>query len=239
MKNDGGGPLLGHGPLRQLEENLWMVDGELPGMALRRTMVVARLPDGRLVVHNGILMDEDGMRALGVLGRPAILVVPNGWHRIDAHRYKERYPELRVLCPRGAAARVTQVVPVDGHYDDPALPEDGPVRLEHVDGLREREGVMVVRSAAGTTLVFNDLVFNQPHLPGFSGFVMRALGSTGSARVTGVARFALVAARRETAAHLRRLAEAPSLRRVIPGHGLPIEERAAEVLRTVADGLSR
>jgi hypothetical protein len=60
-------------------------------------------------------MDEPRMAALEALGAPTWLVVPNGYHRLDAPAYKRRYPQLQVVAPEGAAARVRQVVAVDAH----------------------------------------------------------------------------------------------------------------------------
>jgi len=53
-------------------------------MSLKRTMTVARLTDGRLVIHNGIAIADIQLRQLGALGTPAFLIVPNGFHREDA-----------------------------------------------------------------------------------------------------------------------------------------------------------
>lgn len=44
----------GHGPISELESNLWEVEGEVPGMPMRRRMAVVRLGDGSLVVHSAI-----------------------------------------------------------------------------------------------------------------------------------------------------------------------------------------
>lgn len=223
-----------HGPIRELEENLWLVSGEIPGlpMPLRRTMTLLRLADGRVAIHGGIPLDDGSMRRLEAWGEPALLVVPNGWHRIDAPAYKKRYPQLRVLCPAGASQRVSEVVPVDGAYD--AFPKDPLIAVETLEGTRMREGVFVVRSAARASLVFNDLFFNQAHLPGFWGFVYRAIGSTGSPRVTWLARTAMVEDRGALAAHLQRLSVVQGLARLVPGHGEVVEQEAPAVLLAVS-----
>ena len=43
--------VLPHEPFEKLAENLWFVRGSLPNIPLKRTMVVARHADGRLVIH--------------------------------------------------------------------------------------------------------------------------------------------------------------------------------------------
>jgi hypothetical protein len=203
-------------------------------MPLRRVMTIARRRDGTLVVHNAIALDDDAMRRIEALGEPAILVVPNGYHRLDAPAFKERYPAVRVVCPAGARERVVAVVAVDATYDD--APADPDVVLRHVEGTRHAEGVMIVRHGDGScSAVLNDLVFNMPHLPGFTGWVFRHVTvSSGGPRVSRVARLFLVADKLAFADDLRVLAALPGLRRVIVSHHEVIDRDPAAVLREVA-----
>jgi hypothetical protein len=226
--------VLPHGPVTELAENLRAVEGALPGMPLKRRMSVVLLADGRLVIHNPVALEEVEMAKLEAWGKPAYLVVPNGYHRLDSANFKRRYPDAKVVCPRGARQKVEEVVPVDLTYDE--VPADDAGSFEHLDGVNEREGVLSVRSSDGVTLIFNDVLFNIPSLPGFSGFVMKLIGSTGGPRVTLVGRLLVVKDKAALRAHLERLA-VPAVRRLIPGHGDLIEERAPEVLREVAGGL--
>src|SRR4051794_37391994 len=92
--------VLPHGPIEALAENLWWVTGDLPGMTLKRVMAVAKRSDGKLLIHSAIAMSDERMRELEALGEPAYLVVPSRHHRLDAAKYKERYPAMRVFVPR-------------------------------------------------------------------------------------------------------------------------------------------
>ena len=172
------------------------------------------------------------MAELEAWGTPAVMVVPNGWHRLDARIFKDRYPGLTVLCPRGARGKVSQVVPVDGSYDQ--LEGDAAVRLFHVDGVKQTEGVLEVRSDDGVTLVFNDLIFNLPHMPGLFGLIYRLVGSTGGPRVTRIGKLVMIKDRRAVADHLLRLADTPDLRRVIVSHGAMESTDPAGMLRAAA-----
>lgn len=232
--------VLPHGPLEQVAENLWCVEGSLPDMPLKRLMVIAR-PRARsknknedLVIHNAIALDEATMRSIEELGDPAFLLVPNGWHRLDAKVYKQRYPALQVLCPEGARARVAQVVEVNGSYAD--FPQDPDIHLDHIDGVGRAEGVLSVRSSDGVSLAFGDLVFNQPHLPGLFGFIYRLLGSSGGPKVTFIFRMLAVNDRAAVREHLLRLADTPELRRVLVMHGERMTD--PELLRQVASTLA-
>jgi len=225
--------VLPHGPLETLTDNIWRVEGTLPDMPLKRVFTVVRLADGCLLLHNAIALDEVLMAEIEGWGVPRYLVVPNGWHRLDARIFKQRYPRIEVICPRGARRKVEQVVEIAGSYDDVDLGRG--VELAHLDGVGQMEGVLQVSSSDGVTLVFNDIIFNMVHLPGVFGLVYRLIGSTGGARVTHVARLMMVKDREALAAHLQRLANVPDLRRVIVSHGaMESADPAGMVRRAVA-----
>jgi hypothetical protein len=206
-----------HQPIQRLAENLWRVSGSLPRMSLRRTMTLARLGDGRIVIHSAIALDEPSMSAIESWGRPAILIVPNGFHRLDAAAYKKRYPGLRVLAPRGARPKVEQVLAVDGTCDD--FPADDSVRIEPLAGIGDAEAVLVVRSTDGVTLVFADCVFNMDKKRDPLGwFFTTLLGSAPGPRISRLFRMVAVKDRAALKADLERLAALPGLMRVIVAH---------------------
>ena len=224
--------VLPHGPIERLADNLWRVRGEIGSLPIGRVMTLARRSDGDVVVHNAIALEEPLMAQIEAWGRPRYLVVPNGFHRLDAPVFAARYPDARVLCPARARKQVAKVVRVDGDYRD--YPADPDVALAHLDGTREREGVLDVRSADGTTLVVNDVLFNLPPQPGFKGWLLRIDAAVGRLRVPRASRLLLVANRAAFRAHLERLASRPDLRRVIVSHGDVVSEDAAAALHAAA-----
>lgn len=225
--------VLPHLDIEELERNLWRVQGSIEGMGLKRVMTLARMQDGRLVIHNGIALEEEAMKRIEAWGTPAFIIVPNAYHRLDAFAFKQRYPGAKILCPDGARKRVEEVVPVDGAYD--ALPADDTVRLVTLDGIKEAEGVMVVESEGGTTLVFNDILFNMPHAKGMAGLIFRYVTqSTGGPRVSRIVRWFVMKDKKALRAHLERLADTPRLERIIVSHHRMITEAPAETLRSVA-----
>lgn len=234
--------VLPHGAIEQLAENLWRVEGDLPRMQLKRCMTVARTPAGELALHSAIAMDDAQMAELESFGKPCFLIVPNGWHCLDAARYKARYPALKVICPNKARKSVAQKVQaVDGTYDDfPSLDPEGTLRLEHFDSERHFEGALIVRSADGISLVFADSLFNLPHRQGFFWWVYgHLLGSTGGPRVTAIGRTMMLVTRskRSYRDFLERWLQTGEVVRLIPGHGAPILEDANAVLRSLIDSL--
>ncbi len=223
--------VLPHDPIEKLAPNVWRVEGRL-GKSIRRVMTVARRADGTVIVHNAIALGEDEMREIEALGAVGTMVVPNAYHRQDARIFKQRYPSVRVLCPRAATAKVAQVVAPDGSLADDG--KDADVQLTHLEGTREAEGVMQVRSPDGTTLVFNDVICNLPKTGFPMGYLM---GPTGRPSTPRVIRWMVVKDRRALADHFERLAAIPDLRRVIVSHGNVIETQPAETLRAVATEL--
>lgn len=209
--------VLEHGPLEQLADNLWRVEGALPKMSLRRNMTIVRLRDGALVIHNAIAQRPLQQKALEALGPPTYLIVPNRGHRLDAPAYKARYPQLRVYTPRGGRAQVEERVPVDGTYED--FPNDDVVRLETLHGVREGEGAMIVRSSDGVTVVLNDAVMNMDRKRDPLGFLFTTLaGSAPGPRVSRLAKLLYVTDKPALRTDLERYAAMPDLVRLIVAH---------------------
>jgi hypothetical protein len=226
-----------HGPLVELAPGLFSVEAELKGLPVGRRMTLMQLSDGSLAAHSVVSCDESTMEAIEALGPLRFIVVPSSAHRLDAPAWKVRYPSAKVIAPERAVARVSAVVPVDGDYS--LLPNDGALSSEIVEGA-EGEGVFVHRDAAGkVSLVFNDVFMNLPDkLPGFKGFLLGVLGSTGGPKVTGIAKTFVVRDKARCAAHLRRLSELEGLTQIVPGHGAVVAHDASRTLRAVADRLS-
>lgn len=227
-----------HGDLRQLDRNILSVVGRfrIPLGEAPRRMTVVRLKDGRLVVFSAIALDEDEMQRIESFGRLAFLVVPSGTHRIDAKIWKDRYPSIEVVAPKGAREKIEKVVRVDATA---ATWDDQDVRLEPVAGTEERELALTVRTGAGTTLVVNDLIFgSDPGPRGLRGFLRRLMGVSGSSpRIPKVIRMAIVKDAAAVKSQLERWSNLTGLERVLVAHGATIEARPASALRALAASL--
>jgi hypothetical protein len=223
--------VLPHGPLEKLSENVWRVEGTMPDGNTKRVMTIARMKDGRLVIHNAIALEPAQQAEIEAFGTPASIVVPNGFHRQDAKIYKDRYPSANVYTPAKARKKVEKIVPVTGDYD--AAPKDDTVRLSHLDGCNGSEGVLEVKSSDGVTVVFNDTICNLPKRSGLVGFF---LAPTGQASVPRFSRWLLV---KDKEAFIRQVNSwaTPDLARVIVSHGKMLSDRPADTLRTVTAAL--
>jgi hypothetical protein len=222
--------VLPHRPIEKLEPNLWRVEGDLPGGNGTRVMTVVKLASGGLVIHNAVALEEHAMKEIEAFGTPEILIVPNGFHRLDSRVFKQRYPQMKVLCPASAKKKVAQIVAVDGTLDDG--PKDDHLRMFHLDGAKQHEGVLEVKSPGGTTLVLNDAVNNLPKLGGVVGFM---LAPTGRPSVPRIFRWFFVKDKKAFRAGMESLAATPGLKRVIMSHGKMFAERPADDLRTAID----
>jgi hypothetical protein len=191
-----------HGPLEELEPNLLMVEGTVPGVPFGRRMLVAKLADGRVAIHSAVALGDEAMARIEALGEPAFLLVPSRYHRLDAAAFKARYPKMR--------------------------------------GVNTGEAALCVRPAPGErlTLGFCDALFNVPHGSGFGAWMLKLVGSSGGLKVTPYAKMSIVSDKKALADHLRELAAAPGLERLVPCHGEVVAENAPTRLRAAADALA-
>jgi|JI10StandDraft_1071094.scaffolds.fasta_scaffold08799_3 hypothetical protein len=222
--------VLPHDPIERVADNLWRVTGMMG--TIQRQMVLARMADGRVVVDNAIALDEPGMAELERWGEPAVLIVPNGYHRQDARIWKQRYPRIAVVAPPRGKRRIEQVVRVDHLTTD--APGDATVRVVPMDGCAN-DTLLEIRSGDDVTLAFCDAVLNLPPRKGLWGFMLAPTGTVSTPRIQ---RWMGMQDKRAFAAHLDRLAATPGLRRLLFGHGRPVTDDAPAALRQVARQLT-
>lgn len=231
--------VLPHGGLMEIDDGILTVVGQIrvPLGQLPRRMNVVRLNDRRLIIWSAIALDAAAMAQLEAYGTPAFMVVPNGHHRYDAHAWKQRYPQLQVVAPSGASAKVAKKVAVD--TSSPAF-GDANVSFEAVDGTRAREAALIVRRDKGTTLILNDIIGNIHHASGMRGWMLRLTGFAGETpQIPKVVKFALVEDADALRGQLLRWANIDSLIRILVSHGDPIEMSPRSELHRLADTLVR
>jgi hypothetical protein len=229
--------VLPNGPLVEIGDRILTVAGDIP-MPLGnfpRRMTVVGLTGGRTAIWSAIALKEPDMQRIEALGRPAVLIVPNPGHRLDARIWKERYPEIVVLTPPGARKMVSDVVPVDATEDVLGDPD---VSFLVVEGTVGTESALKVRRPGGTTLITNDIIghVRRPH--GIGAKIMARLfgyGVHGPAIPRTVKRF--IKDPKAMARQMREWAAIDGLKMIIVSHGEPITDDPAGTLRRLADGL--
>jgi hypothetical protein len=226
--------VLPHGKLTEVDEGILTVVGELhmPLGDFPRRMTVVRLDDRRLVIYSAMALHEDEMRQLEHYGTPSLLVVPGVLHRLDAKPWRDRYPAMRVVAPRGARTRVDAAVHVDS--TELAL-HDPRARLLEVPGTGEREAALVVERPSGTTIVVNDVIWNVAHRGGVRGWIWKKAHLTSDApTIPGFVARKAIENREAFRYALERWADIARLRRIIVSHGDIIERDVPAALRNVA-----
>jgi hypothetical protein len=222
-----------------LAENLWAVEGtiKMPTGQLPRRMTIARLRSGELVIFSAIALSETAMHEVEALGRPAYLIVPNGFHREDAPTWKARYPWLQVVTPSGARAGVEAVVHVDSCED---VFGDETILFQTVPGTREMESALLVASEAGTTLIVNDLIGNVQNAHGTMKLVLWLMGFAGRRpQVPRAFAARVVTDKAAVARQLRSWSSISDLRRIVVSHGATIEQDSKGVLAALADRMAK
>jgi hypothetical protein len=228
--------VLPHSPIEKLADNLWRIEGSMPNGPLKRVMTVVRRPTGTLVVHNAIALDEPSMKDLDAWGTVREIIIPNGYHRLDAPMFRERYPEAVFYAPEGSVKRASEAAP--GCKGLSTLSGDATLQTMEFAGTNRFEGALVVSSADGKTAVLNDVVFNMPHAPGFPGFILKHItASSGGPCVSRFARMMLVKDKAKLRSELESLAALPDLKRVIVSHHETITDAPSKVLRDLAAAL--
>jgi hypothetical protein len=220
-----------HGPIVKHEENLWSVQGRLPGGPITRRMAIARRRDGTLIFYHPMPLEERALAEVLAWGRPAQLVVAHAAHGIDAIPFAKRLG-IGIYGPRADEARLRRRFPMAGFLED--LPADPDVSFESLAGTKQGDPVELVRSGGKLSLVFSDAI--QAHGDDAMA-IFRLLGFRGPPRVVPIFRLLFTSDRAALKAHLTRLAERPGLARLVPCHGYIEEQDAAGALRRAAAAL--
>jgi hypothetical protein len=208
-----------HGELLELDDNLLTVQGEIvmPLGRFPRRMTVVGLAGGGTAIWSPIALREPEMRRIEALGEPKWLIVPGVAHRLDVRVWKSRYPQAQLICAPGAKEKVEEAAPVAATSLD-----DERVRFEVVAGTQEREAALLVYGTRGdVSLVVNDIIANVRHPHGLGANVMARIFGFGvnQPAIPRVGKWFFINDTPALAATLRRWADTPNLRRLIPSHG--------------------
>ncbi len=226
-----------HGAIEEIDDGLISVAGEIvmPLGRFPRRMTVIRLADGGSVIWSAIALDDAEMARVEAFGAPRFMIVPNAGHRLDAHIYKARYPEMKVITPKGSREAVEEAVTVDATDD---ILRDPQVQFVTVAGTDDAESAMIIRRDTGTTLITNDIIGHVTHPHGLGANVMARLFDYGVHEPSipkTIRRF--IKDPHALAAQLRQWAGLRNLTRIIVSHVDPITTEPDRVLMRLASEL--
>eukprot|EP00562_Extubocellulus_spinifer_P035374 CAMPEP_0178693304 /NCGR_PEP_ID=MMETSP0699-20121125/7639_1 /TAXON_ID=265572 /ORGANISM="Extubocellulus spinifer, Strain CCMP396" /LENGTH=321 /DNA_ID=CAMNT_0020338703 /DNA_START=44 /DNA_END=1009 /DNA_ORIENTATION=+ len=169
-----------HGELREIwPDTLYMLEAEGCGQGPpERNMCIYRPPggSGRLVIWNGIAVNDETISEIEKLGKPAVLVVPNCYHRCCSAVWKKKYPNMMVVCPEAAVDCASEAVGIDKTIDEWVdMPEyKRYIQATTIDGWGPLENVLELQlgksSRGKKAFVVCDMLFTVP-LPEKPGYM--------------------------------------------------------------------
>ena len=222
-----------HDPIEKLEDNLWAVNGDVPGAPFHRRMSIVRRSDGTLLFFNAVPLDDAALAEVMAWGRPAILVVPHDQHMIDARAFAEKL-QLKVYGPKACEAKVRARIATAGTLDQ--IPADPSMEIQTVPGVKNGEPALIVHHAGGrVSLLFSDVIMN--NAKSSIGFLPRMLGFAGGVKVVPVFRMMFLKDKPALKSQLEQWAGLTSLVRLVPCHGDLVPAGAPEALRAAAASL--
>lgn len=225
--------ILPHGDFKQLDESLWVLEGKLPYYnPLPRTMTVYRMKDKGLWIHSAIALNEETFKKLESFGTPKYVVVPNSMHRLDAHFYKERYPNIQVVCPEAALKKVEEAIHVDKTCEEAFAKNE--IEVLAIPGVKDVELAFELPLTFGKALIMTDLLVNVPKVNGLGGFLLKALGRIGYFRTPPLTKLIFVEKKNEFKKWLLELSQDTDLRIITVAHGRPVLNGVSALLKKAA-----
>jgi hypothetical protein len=215
-----------HDPIQKLEENLWTVAGDVPGVAIQRRMSIVKLSNGELLFFNAVPLSDEVLEEVRAWGRPSMLLVPHDNHMIDAHAFRAKL-SLNLFGPKEQRDKIAARIELAGPFE--AIPTDPAVSVEALPGTKLGEPVISVRSGDRVSLLFGDAIQNTPKSS--LGLPFRLMGFGGGPKVVPVFKMMFVKDKPRLRAKLGELADTPGLARIVPCHGDIATTDAAGALR--------
>ena len=221
-----------HDPIEKLEDNLWAVQGDVPGIPFKRRMFIIKRADGTLMFYGMAIPLEDELLAeVKAWGRPSILVVTHDQHMIDARAFAEKLG-LNVYGPKPCEGKMRQRAEITGMLED--VPPDPNVTITAVAGAKTGEPAVIVKSDGGrrVSLLVSDVLQNNSK--GSLGLLPRIMGFGGGPKVVPVFKMMFVKDKAALKRQLGEWADMPGLARLAPCHGDAVTSGVANAIKAAA-----
>jgi hypothetical protein len=213
----------------KLAGNIWLLSYPLKtlGVDIRRNVTVIRLESGRLVIHSTAAFSQEDIAAIRELGEPGWLVEGMIDHDTFSKEGRAAFPGIPFLAPPGFSERVDFEV---GDLNSPPaewLPELEVIPIEGAPKMAE--SVLFHRPSG--TLVVCDLLFNFPEVDSMWSKVLLTM-VLGTDPAPGFSKRVKMAIKDDAAfaASLEKVKALP-VQRVVPGHGVVLEQDAKARMR--------
>ena len=213
-------------------EGVWTVQHPMRfpgGVLLPARMTIIRLPDGDLLLHSPVPIDDALAAQLAALGPVAHVVAPSLLHHLFVAQALERYPQALLTAAPGLAEKRSELPVADVLSDEAPPAWEGVIDQVVIRGApRLNEVAMFHRPSR--TLIVTDLVFNVRQPQGWgTGLVLRMMGTHKRLRQSR-AWHLYTKDRAQVKASVEKVL-AWEFDRVLPGHGEVFEGEAREAMR--------
>jgi hypothetical protein len=155
--------------LQERGSDLWTAEGQadrgVPGFLRKHDfstrMTVVRLPDGGLLLHSPVRLDDRLKAELDTLGTVRAVVAPNRFHHLYVGDYRVPYPQARFYGALGLQTKRKDLA-FFGMLGDEPMPEwRGAIEQRLFRGAPWLNEVVFFHPAS-RTLLLTDLAFNVP-----------------------------------------------------------------------------
>jgi hypothetical protein len=210
--------------LQAVAENLWTVEHPMRfpgGVRLSSRMTVVRLPDGDLLLHSPIPIDDALAAEIDALGPVAHVIAPSLMHHIHVGKALARYPRALLTATSGLAEKCPDLPVADVLADEAPEAWQGVMDQLVIRGApRLNEVVFLHRPSR--TLIATDLVFNVRAPAGWAtGLLLRLMGTYG--RLAQSRLWRLYTKDRSAVRQSLEKLITWSFDRVLPAHGDPFD----------------
>lgn len=227
-------PVAGFAPApRTIVPGLWRIDRKLRmpgGVRLPASATVLRLPDGALLVHAPVPIDDRAERELRALGRVAAVVAPNSFHHLYVADFVRRFADATLYLAPGLRERIAALPPgvvVADRAPDAWQGDVEPLPFGPLHGFAEL--ALLHRSTA--TLVLADLAFHvREYESAIDRFAWRLFGVPRGFGPSRTGRLTLLRDAKAARPYLQKMLER-SFERIVVAHGDPLEAGARQEFR--------
>lgn len=166
--------------LEAITDGLWEARCDLrmmPGFWFNCRMTVIQLPNGELILHSPVRVDDATAAKIDALGTVKYIIAPSLFHHLYVPHARKRWPDAELWAAPKLGKKRPDLT-IDHTLGDP-MPEawSGVLDALLIEGCPKlRETVFFHRPTR--TLIVTDLVFNIHEPPGaLSPWILRAVGA--------------------------------------------------------------
>jgi hypothetical protein len=218
-----------HSDLKQIDDNLWVIEDVMANQIHRRMCIIKRTDDSLLFFH-AIPLNDATLAKVMTLGKPEYYVLGHDQHAFDAHAFQQKLG-LKAYGPKQKEAELKARLEMTGSLED--IPADSTMEIFSMPGTKHGETVILLKSGGGsrTSILTTDVIQNNPlSLP----FYFRWLGFAGGPKVVPVFKLLFVSSKQLIKETISQWSALPGLKRIVPFHGDIVENNAADALKAIA-----